>query len=268
VNPLREALLRGARRPRQRGPGSPLNARGDGLEFVELRAYASGDDVRRIDWAASARSGMLQTRVLHEDLGLALAAVLDDSESMHVGRSTTLAESALCALRRWYGAADSADRCLRVTPQGSSAPRLRGRRAAQACLSLTSAEPFFLVPALQTTLALLPQGAALLVISDWFEEPNDDLLAALARRADCTALIARDPWFDGLPLAGFVRIRDAQSAAVRRIFVGSKERARFAYAVRRREALLLERFRTLGWRAAPFSEDDGEAALLRAFGLA
>ena len=52
----------------------PTIYRGDGYEFVELRAYVPGDDVRRIDWAATARSGDLQTRVVLEDVALTLAA--------------------------------------------------------------------------------------------------------------------------------------------------------------------------------------------------
>ena len=53
---LRDALLRGKRRPRRFGAGSPTMYRGDGYEFIELREYVPGDDVRRIDWAATARA--------------------------------------------------------------------------------------------------------------------------------------------------------------------------------------------------------------------
>ncbi len=69
---IREALLRARRRPRNLGAGSPTIYRRVGYEFVELRAYVPGDDVRRIDWAATARSGELQTRVVLEDVALTL----------------------------------------------------------------------------------------------------------------------------------------------------------------------------------------------------
>src|SRR5579872_11970 len=102
---LRDALLRGKRRPRAFGSGAPTIYRGDGYEFVELRAYVPGDDVRRIDWAATARAGEMQTRVVLEDVSLTLAAMLDDSPSMRVGRRRPVLAAAREALCAWYDAA-------------------------------------------------------------------------------------------------------------------------------------------------------------------
>ena len=253
---LRDALLRGKRRPRRFGAGSPTMYRGDGYEFVELRAYVPGDDVRRIDWAATARAGDLQTRVVLEDVALTLAAFVDDSASMQVGRMRPLLDAANEALDAWFGAAQSGDRVLRVGPDAVT----------------HSHEPFEkrfdLERTLITARAVLPRGAALLGISDWFDlkPEHDDLLASLAARCDCTALTARDPWHDGLPLSGFVRIRGAEAGHVR-AWIGARERRAFADAVRERERQLSERFEALGWRTGIVEENDGAAGLLGAFGL-
>ena len=75
---LRAALLRG-RRANVRGGGVASPRRSDGYEFAELRGYVEGDDPRRIDWAATARAGALQTRVVLEDVALVLAAAIDAS---------------------------------------------------------------------------------------------------------------------------------------------------------------------------------------------
>ena len=104
---IRDALLRARRRPRHFGAGSPTIFRGDGYEFVELRGYVPGDDVRRIDWASTARSGELQTRVVLEDVTLTLAAILDASPSMQVGRKRPLLTAAREALAEWFAAATS-----------------------------------------------------------------------------------------------------------------------------------------------------------------
>lgn len=243
---IREALLRGKRRPRRSGAGSPTLYRGDGYEFVELREYVPGDDVRRIDWAATARTAQLQTRVVLEDVALTLCAIVDESPSMRAGRARPLLESAREAAQMWYASADGTDRIVYL-PE----------------------EPFAFVRALDAAAAVLPRGSALLVVSDfWDLPPDDDLLVKLGLRFDCTALLARDPWHDGLPLEGFVTVRDAESGAVSRMYLGRRERTRYVQAVRERETALLERFEGVNWRAGTFDESDGGAALLRAFGIA
>ncbi|MGH7706630.1 MAG: DUF58 domain-containing protein, partial [Vulcanimicrobiaceae bacterium] len=105
---LRAALLAGRRRG-IRGNSAPALRRGDGYEFAELRAYAPGDDPRRIDWAATARSGTMQTRVLFEEHALTLAVAIDASASMQIGRTRSQAEVAAEAARLWFGCARGAD---------------------------------------------------------------------------------------------------------------------------------------------------------------
>lgn len=229
------------------GAGSPTIYRGDGYEFVELREYVPGDDVRRIDWAATARTAQLQTRVVLEDVALTLCAVVDESASMRAGKRRALVESAREAAHAWYGAADGSDRAVYLQIE----------------------EPFVLPKALDIAYAVLPRGSALLVASDFWDLPeDDDQLTALGLRFDCTALVARDPWYDGLPLRGFVTVRDAETGETARVFLGKRERRRYENAVRERERLLLERFANANWRTGTFDESDGRTALARAFGIA
>jgi uncharacterized protein (DUF58 family) len=254
---LRDALLRGKRRPRRFGAGSPTTYRGDGYEFVELRAYVPGDDVRRIDWAATARAGELQTRVVLEDVALTLAAMIDTSPSMQVGRSRMLLDAAHDALDAWFGTARSGDRLLRVANDHVGPPHVPVDAA------------FDLDGALTTARAALRRGTALLAIGDWYEldDKHDDLLANLGAWCDCTALVARDPWYDDLPVGGLVRFAGAEGGSLR-AYLGARERASFARAVRERESSVIERFTRAGWRTGLLREDDGGASLRAAFGVA
>ena len=267
---LRHALLLGRRRPRLIGAGSPTAIRGDGYEFVELREYVAGDDPRRIDWAATARAGALQTRVILEDVALTLATIVDNSKSMALGKRRPLALAAQEAMQTWYSAAETDDRCIRITMRGLNAPPgLRGQRSALVCSNVRDDRAFVLRDVLEIARCALPLGSALLVISDFFDLNDGDnrLLRRLPRRCDCTALIARDPWFSGLPLAGFVSMRDAESGAQRRVFIGARERARYQQAVVTREAALRRRFEDAGWRTGVLQEGDGQSSLFGAFGL-
>ena len=265
---LRKALLGGRRRPRNAGEGSPTTLRGDGYEFAELRQYVAGDDVRRIDWAATARAGSLQTRVVLEDVALTLAVVLDDSKSMQLGRRRRLGDAGREAMSAWFEAASADDRCTRIDGSGLVAPAgMRGFASALVCTNAPPrAEPVRLAAAFDVARAALPRGSALLVISDFFDADAVDL-QELGHRFDCTALIARDPWYDGVPVRGFTSFMDAETGAQRRVFVGRRAQARYLQATRSREARLLQRFSEAGWRTGVMTEADGKTALLTAFGL-
>jgi uncharacterized protein (DUF58 family) len=245
---LRAALLRARRHPAMSGPGSVAGRRGDGYEFVELREYQPGDDPRRIDWAATARSGEVQTRVMREENPLELATIVDDSASMQIGKKRALIDAAGDACAAWFEMAEMGDRVVRI--EGEAIDVARGLAIARRALR---------------------RSAALLVISDfyWVDDRAAfmDLALALGRRLDVTALIARDPWVDELPLRGFVRMRDAESGRVERFFVGRAERTRYREAVVAREQDLKTLFEECGWRAGLLEEDDGRRSLYAAFGL-
>ena len=269
MNGLRAAIVRGARRTRRRGDGVRAPRSGDGYEFAQLRGYVEGDDPRRIDWAATARVGSLQTRVFLEETSLVLAAFIDESASMRVGRKRRLTDAADDALRAWFGAAESEDRTLRIVDDRI----VNGTRPA---LHARAARPFDLRRTLTFAAHVLPVGASLLAVLDGFDLPAeespsagpvDELLLAVAARCDATVLLARDPWYDGLPLRGLRRVRDAESGRSRLLYFGRRARERFVAAVAEREKRLTARFRNAGWRVGALDETDGRASLDRAFGL-
>ncbi len=261
MNALREAILRGAHATPRPGGAIAGRRRGDGLSFSQLRAYVEGDDPRRIDHAATARAGALQTRVYLEETALVFAAIVDESASMHVGRRRPLAAAAAEALRAWFGAMEGDDRAARVV----DARVVSDRRAAAA---LCAGSPFDAAGALRIALRAVPRGASLLMILDGYDLPEDELLLRAALRFDATVLLARDPWRDDLPLRGFVTLRDAESGRTRRLFVGRRARLRYGAASHAREADVRERFRRAGWRVGTLLEDDGRASLYRTFGVA
>jgi uncharacterized protein (DUF58 family) len=263
VNGLRAAIVRGARRTRRRGDGVRSPRAGDGYEFAQLRGYIEGDDPRRIDWAASARVGGLQTRVFLEETALVLAAFVDDSPSMRVGRKRALCDAADEALRAWFEAAESEDRAQRIV----DARIISGRRAA---IHATSSAPFALIPTLAFAARVLPRGASLLAITDGYDlspAAETEVLVRVAARCDATVLLARDPWHDGLPLRGLCRMRDAETGRTRFMYFGRRERERFVRAVAQREKSLRACFADAGWRVGELDAENGRASLERAFGL-
>ena len=55
---------------------------GSSIEFMDFREYAPGDDLRRIDWAAYARSDRLMVRLYREEVTPHLDLLVDGSTSM------------------------------------------------------------------------------------------------------------------------------------------------------------------------------------------
>jgi uncharacterized protein (DUF58 family) len=264
VNPLRAAIVRGARHVHAGGT-VPRGARpGDGYTFDRLRAYTEGDDPRRIDWSATARIGALQTRVYLEETVLVLGALIDESPSMRLGRKRSLADAARDAASAWFGAAESTDRATRVVDD-----RLVGDR--RAAVHVRAAGPFDLRRSLELAVRALPQGSSFLLITDGIDlagsDAFDEVLLRIARRFDATVLLAHDPWIDDLPLRGLVRVRDVETGRTRRMFVGPRARERYRHASTERAAAIEARFTRARWRVGTLDEADGAASLERTFGL-
>ena len=270
MNPrLRAAVLARRRKRGVPGSGAPHPRRGDGYEFAELREYQPGDDPRRIDWAATARAGGLQTRLMFEDHALLLAAAVDASGSMFAGRDRPLYGVATDAVTAWFGLCSADDRCARVLADGVVAePQRRGRSAAALCGAVSDRPGAAFASTLRLAASAIARDAMLLIVSDFYDlDEHAPLLRAVAARCDCTALVVRDPWYDGLPLGGFVRLRDAETGTVARLYVGRAQRAAYAAAVARREAEVTKVLWSMGMRCAVLAQD-AEGALLEAFGAA
>src|SRR3954470_7434330 len=79
-----ELVSRRVRSGRQRG--DRLSKRkGRGSEFADFRSYASGDDLRFLDWGLFARFERLFLRLFLEDEDLHVHLLLDVSRSMAFG---------------------------------------------------------------------------------------------------------------------------------------------------------------------------------------
>jgi len=64
--------------------------KGKGLEFKELKEYEDGDDVKNIDWKATARKGIPYVRKFEEERELIILLVADVSNSTFFGSTNQL----------------------------------------------------------------------------------------------------------------------------------------------------------------------------------
>ncbi|MEP6899323.1 MAG: DUF58 domain-containing protein [Rhodanobacter sp.] len=78
---------------------------GRGMDYAESRVYQAGDDVRRLDWRLTARSGKLHTKLFQEDREGCLLILLDTHDSMCFGtrvRYKSVQAGRAAASAAWY----------------------------------------------------------------------------------------------------------------------------------------------------------------------
>ncbi|MDO5700732.1 MAG: DUF58 domain-containing protein [Bowdeniella nasicola] len=99
-------------RLREMDGNSSVNVRGQGTEFDSLREYVIGDDVRAIDWRATARSRDLMVRTWRPERDRRVVLVLDTGRlsAVRIGFGTRLDASIEAALLLASLAAHAGDR--------------------------------------------------------------------------------------------------------------------------------------------------------------
>ncbi len=218
---------------------------GEGTELAQVRPYVPGDDVRRIDWAVTARTGEPHVRVQLAERVLVTWLVLDTSASMQFGtadrRKADVAEGVALAIghvatRRGnrLGLVTFGDADPLATPprQGRLAllgllGALRDDEDGDERLGATS-----LGAAMRRTGSLARQRAVIVVVSD-FRGPHDwrRPLLELAGSHEVVAVEIRDPREQELPNAGALWLVDPETGRQLRVDTRSERlRARFAAA--------------------------------------
>ena len=174
-------------RARSGGGGEHLaRRRGGSAEFQDHRPYAPGDDLRRIDWAAYARTGEPVLKLFRAEEDVVARLLCDASGSLGHGDPPKLdAARRLAAAVGYMTLARSERAQLFVAGRGvtrESAP-VRGRGGLPALLraldGVTAAGITDLAAAVDTVVKKSPRPGLLVVVSDFFDP--GPVVAALGR---------------------------------------------------------------------------------------
>lgn len=200
---------------------------GSGLDFEEARHYQPGDDIRRMDWRTTARTGKPHLKTFHEEHQPQLHLVLDRGASMRFGTRHQLKvtqAARIAALLAFVSARHHI--AIGVTlwqPDGIMLPCRGGddgvvqlvQAAIAPCPPLeASAVPQALADVLRALNAQLPAGSRLVFISDLrqFNAMDFPALARLAARHQVSAYQVLDPVECELPDIGLRRFADISSS--------------------------------------------------------
>jgi uncharacterized protein (DUF58 family) len=198
--------------------------RGRGLAFEELRDYRHGDDVRRIDWRVTARTGRVHLRLFAEEREQPVMLIVDQRLSMFFGthtqmKSVTAAE--LAALMAWQilGAGDRVgalifddDTHTEIEPHRSRTTVLRilkqlthyNQQLSLTRTPLPPTAPGQLDAMLTGALRRVRSNWLVVVISDFHGISADtrSLVHAIGRHNDVVAAMIHDPAALNFPHAG------------------------------------------------------------------
>ena len=266
--PLAEGLLRaldisiGRRVEGQLAGDFRSNLLGAGTELAMIRPYVAGDDVRRIDWAVTARTGETHVRVDLAERVLVTWLVLDTSVSMQFGtadrRKADVAEGVAVAIG--HLSTRRGNRLGVVTFGGEESralPPRQGRVGLVGLLAALRTEPpaegpgsTTLASALRRTGALARQRSLVVVVSDFrgdreWRRP----LLELAGHHDVVAVEVRDPREQELTNVGLLYLVDPETGRQLRVDTRSRRlRERFAVAAAAERAELERSLSSVGVR--------------------
>ncbi|GII51847.1 hypothetical protein Pth03_02360 [Planotetraspora thailandica] len=229
-----DGLLHGAHQGLIPGPGSELG---------DTRVYVPGeDDVRRMDWAVTARTTTPHVRDLVADRELETWALADLSASMEFGTADVSKRDLVIAALGAIGflASRVGDRFGAYILHGEDVhryPARPGRPPLYGLLqSLINAPPSTgsveLGPAIEMMAAAHRRRGLRVVVSDFIDDPYvwEPALRRLASRHQVLAVEIVDPRELDLPDVGLVTLTDPETGRTRDIRLSREVRERYARA--------------------------------------
>lgn len=180
--------------------------KGLGLEFDQLRPYVPGDDVRSIDWNASARNDETMVKTFIQERDRSIVVAVDASESMFYGSGSMLKYDFACTVMSALGsiAVHSHDKfgtALFSSDVDLWMPPARGvghfsRILSQASEVSGSGKRTSLDALFAFLLSLRnKRGVVVFVLSDWLDDQifTSKNISAVARYYDLIAVSIVDP---------------------------------------------------------------------------
>ena len=199
-------------------------ARGGGLDLAELREYQPGDDVRHLDWSATARTGIPHVRQTYAERALDVWLLVDVSPSIDWGTARRTkrnhAQELVAAMAQMIGRHNNrvgallfAERPLDVLPPASGRhhlfrllARLRDapRRSERGQTDLGAA--------LDLARSVIRRPSAIVVVSDLLVADGwATALGKLTARHELVVVRLVDPRESALPDVGIVTLEDPET---------------------------------------------------------
>ena len=252
--------------------------KGQGMEFDEVRPYYPGDEVRRIDWNVTARTGTPFVRRYQEERESTVMLVLDASASGDFGTAGRFKRELAAELAAVisFAATTNNDRVglliftdrveLLVPPRKGRKHVLRLIR--DMLVFQPQGKGTDISMALETINLVLKRRGIIFLVSDFLADPDSYRrpLGITNQRHDVVAVDLHDPLEREIADVGLLTLEDAETGAMTLVDTGSTAwREAFARQVGQHEAAKGQVFTSLGVDSIKVATGTDYAAKLTAF---
>ena len=193
--------------------------KGRGMTFSECKPYEDGDDVRYIDWHASARQQGIFVKQCIEERELSVCIILDLSRTMRFGSiGRTKAETAIEAMSVIaFSALQNNDKVSLILYDNSGMkfiPQVRGvsnvvRLIIEALKFEGNLGENRLEHVLDKTMSLMKRRCLIFIISDFIQSDYPRPLQHLSHRHEVIPVVVSDPMEHIMPDLGLIALEDS-----------------------------------------------------------
>lgn len=240
--------------------------RGEGYDFIELREYVSGDDVRHINWNVTAKMGKPFVKVFRQEreLNVLSVALLGGSfmfgEKLEILAQTvaTIGYSAI-ANGDLYGHCSFTQNTMFELP-----PSKKNFVVAHAVESIMATDILHQRVDIQEAISHLykqtKHKSLIVLVGDFFQLPDIKLLA---KKHEVVAIVIRDSAEEKPILKGYNALIDPESGAVIEGDFTPSILKTYTQNLQQHDAQLFELFRSCGVRATKLYTHNNPVVVLR-----
>ena len=273
MSKLQKILVRARRQVFSEMVGNnPSIFQGEGYDFVELREYMPGDDIRHIDWNITAKLQTPYIKIFREERELNVVIVSILNGSVHFGskkfKQDVIADVVASLSYSTLKNGDLLSSYIFTDKMVSNSKPSKKLNQIQKNVeeilefeSLNQKVDFKIIS--QTLFQRLKRKSLIIIVGDFFEIPDFKLLA---KKHEVVSIIVRDHLEEKPPKMGFSSLVDPESGAVLEGDFNSSSVDAYAQKVHAHDRELYSRFRKDQIRFTKiYTEANASVALRRLF---
>lgn len=248
---------------------NPSIFHGEGYDFIELREYMPGDDIRHIDWNITAKMQTPYIKIFKEEreLNIVIASMLNGS--VHFGAKKFKQELiAEIVANLSYAVLHNGDllstHIYADRLYSESRPTKKVSSVTKSVDEILQFDPINKTAdykgLAETLYKRVRRRSLILVVADFFELPDFKLLA---KKHEVVAIIVRDRLEEKPPAMGFASLRDPETGVQLEGDYSQKSVDAYAKKVHAHDRALYSAFRKEGVRFTKIYTDENSAIALR-----